>query len=247
MLIVPPDSVDAVQLKFTCVLLTTLAVKLLGGVGRVTVKTMELLAWPPTVTTTFPVVAPAGTGTTMLLSPQLIGVAVAPLNITVLTPCVTPKLVPEIVTEVVGGPDVGLKLVIAGLTWKATALLPKPLTITCTPSEPTGKLGTITTKLELLQLVGATPIPPKVTVLAPWDAPKFEPVTVTELNAGPDAGFRPEMLGVTVKLTPLVAEPPTFTTRGPVVAPVGTGTRMLVALQLVGVAGTPLKLTVLVP
>src|SRR5213079_1832136 len=51
----------------------------------------------------------------------------------------------------------------------------------------------------------------------------------------------------TVKLTPLLATPPTVTTTLPVVAPVGTGATMLVALQLVGVAATPLKLIVLVP
>jgi len=57
------------------------------------------------------------------------------------------------------------------------------------------------------------------------------------------------MLGgiVTVKLTPLLATPPTVMTTLPVVAPVGTGTAMLVAPQLVGVAAVPLKVTVLVP
>jgi len=52
---------------------------------------------------------------------------------------------------------------------------------------------------------------------------------------------------VTVKLTPLLAEPPTVTTTGPVVAPMGTGVTILVALQFVGVAVVPLNLTVLDP
>jgi len=52
---------------------------------------------------------------------------------------------------------------------------------------------------------------------------------------------------VTVKLTPLLATPDTVTTTLPVVAPVGTGTAMLVLLQLVGVAVVPLNLMVLVP
>ena len=39
----------------------------------------------------------------------------------------------------------------------------------------------------------------------------------------------------TVKTTPLLATPPTVTTTLPVVAPVGTATTMLVALQLEGV------------
>src|SRR5256885_11850821 len=53
--------------------------------------------------------------------------------------------------------------------------------------------------------------------------------------------FRSSLL-VTVKLTPLLATPPTVTITLPVVAPVGTGATMLVALQLVGVAATPLNL-----
>jgi len=52
---------------------------------------------------------------------------------------------------------------------------------------------------------------------------------------------------VTVNATPLLAAPPTVTTTLPVVAPLGTGAAMLVALQLVGVAASPLKVTVLVP
>src|ERR1700681_2131652 len=60
------------------------------GAGPVTVKVMPLLATPPTVTTTGPVVAAAGTGTTMLAAPQVVGAAVAPVNVTVLVPCVEP-------------------------------------------------------------------------------------------------------------------------------------------------------------
>jgi hypothetical protein len=64
------------------------------------VKTTPLLATPATVTTTLPVVAPAGTGTTMLVALQLVGVAAVPLNVTVPVPCVAPKFVPVIVTGV---------------------------------------------------------------------------------------------------------------------------------------------------
>ena len=45
----------------------------------------------------------------------------------------------------------------------------------------------------------------------------------------------------TEKATPALATPPTATTTLPVVAPAGTEATMLVALQLVGVAGVPLK------
>ena len=47
-----------------------------------TVNVAPLLAIPPTDTTTGPVATPAGTGTTMLRLPQLLGVAVVPLNVT---------------------------------------------------------------------------------------------------------------------------------------------------------------------
>lgn len=65
-----------------------------------TVKLAPLLATPPTVTTTFtfPGVAAVGTGTTMLASFQLVGVAAAPLNVIVLVPAVGWKPAPWIIT-----------------------------------------------------------------------------------------------------------------------------------------------------
>jgi hypothetical protein len=65
---------------------------------EVTRKGAPLLPWPDTVTTTFPVVAPAGTVATMPVELQLDTVAAAPLKLTVLLPCVDPKPVPAIVT-----------------------------------------------------------------------------------------------------------------------------------------------------
>ena len=75
------------------------------GAGTVTVKFTPLLATPPTVTATFPVVAPLGTGTVILVALQTVGVPAVPLNVTVLVPCVAPKFVPVIVTAVPTGPD----------------------------------------------------------------------------------------------------------------------------------------------
>lgn len=101
--------------------------------------------------------------------------------------------------------------------------------------------------LVALQPVGVAVVPLKVTALLPCVAPKFIPVIVTEVPTGPEVGDKLVMLGVdvTVKLTPLLATPETVTTTLPVVAPVGTGATMLVALQLVGVAVVPLNVTVL--
>jgi hypothetical protein len=77
------------------------------------------------VTTTFPVVVPLGTGTTIEVALQLVGVAVVPLNVTVLLPCVDPKFVPVIVTDVPTTPEVGERLVIegGGVTVNDTPLL----------------------------------------------------------------------------------------------------------------------------
>jgi hypothetical protein len=84
------------------------------GAGTVTVKVEPLLAWPPTATTTLPVTAPAGTGTTMLASLQLVGAAFTPPNMSVLVPSVAPKFAPEIVTTVPTTPELGLKFAIFG-------------------------------------------------------------------------------------------------------------------------------------
>ena len=84
------------------------------GADTVTVKLDPLLVCPPTVTTTLPVVAPAGTVTTMLVALQFVAVAVIPLNVTVLTPCVAPKFAPPIVTGVPTAPEFGSRLVMLG-------------------------------------------------------------------------------------------------------------------------------------
>jgi len=72
---------------------------------------------------------------------------------------------------------------------------------------------------------------------------------VTDVPTCPEVGFKLLIAGVgsTVKDTPLLAMPATATTTLPVVAPAGTGTMILVVVQLVGVAKEPLKVTVLVP
>src|SRR5262249_58081101 len=112
------------------------------------VKLTPLLASELPVTTTLPVVAPDGTGTTMLVADQLVGVAVVPLNFTVLVPCVAPKFAPVIVTDVATGPLVGDRLVTLGatVTVKLTPLLASPPTVTTTlPVVPPD--GTATTLL----------------------------------------------------------------------------------------------------
>src|SRR5260221_1448910 len=81
------------------------------GAGVLTVKVTPLLAIPLTVTITLPVVAPLGTVTAMLVAFQFAGVALVPLNVTVLGPCVEPKFVPVMVTAAHTKPEVGLRMV----------------------------------------------------------------------------------------------------------------------------------------
>lgn len=155
-------------------------------------KFTPLLATAFTATTTLPVVAPVGTGTTMLVGPQLLGVEVVPLNFTVLVPCVDPKFIPVIVTDAPTAPELIERVVMLGVSVNVTPLLDRLLTVTTT--EPVvAPLGTGATMLVVLQLVGVAVVPLKVTV--PVD-PKLVPVIVTEVPTTPEAGERLVMLGV---------------------------------------------------
>jgi hypothetical protein len=218
----------------------------------ITVKCTSLLGTPFTVTTTGPLVAPDGVGRVILLSLQLDGVATIPLNVAVLVPWADPKVCPVIVTANPTGPDARDKFVMLGVgsTVKLKPLLvPAPNTVTTTL--PVGMnspapYGTGTVMLVVLQLVGAALTPPNVIKLLPWDEPKFVPVSVTNAPIGPDIGDRLVMQGAatTVNTFPLLFTPLAYTTTLPVVAPDGTVTAMLVAVQVVTLAVTPLNLTV---
>jgi hypothetical protein len=110
----------------------------------------------------------------------------------------------------------------------------------------TALAGTGTTILLGPQLVASAAAPPNE--MAPCCvAPKLDPVTVTVVPIGPEEGDIALIEGGTVKDPPLLDTPPTVTTTWPVVAPDGTGTPMLEALQLEGTAVAPLNVTVLVP
>jgi hypothetical protein len=70
----------------------------------------------------------------MLVAAQVVTVAVMPLKLTVLVPCVAPKLAPVIVTVEPNAPEVGDKLVIVGvaITVNALPLLATPATVSVT-------------------------------------------------------------------------------------------------------------------
>jgi len=104
-----------------------------GAVGAATVNSTPLLATPPAVTTTLPVVAPVGTVATMLVALQFVALATVPLNVTLLVSCDVPKFVPLIVTEVPTGPEAGLKLVIVG---PVVPVPPPPAALTAASTMP---------------------------------------------------------------------------------------------------------------
>ncbi|MGB2636896.1 MAG: hypothetical protein WAM58_23415 [Candidatus Acidiferrum sp.] len=127
------------------------------GAAVPTSKPYGLLATPPTVTTTLPVVAPVGTGTLMEVALQLVGVPVVPLNVTVLVPCDVPKFVPVIVTEVPTTPAPGVRLLMLGsedVTVKRTLLLfPPPTETRRSPvAAPAGTATVIDVSVELIGL-----------------------------------------------------------------------------------------------
>jgi len=209
---------------------------------------MPLLATPPTVTTTFPVVAVDGTVVVMEVALQLVMEANVPLKVTLLPLELAPKLLPAIVTASPPGPEFGVRLVMEGgpPTVKRIQLLLKLPFVTRT-QPVVAFVGTGTTIEVSLQLVGVAAVPLNVTVLDPCDTPNPLPLIVTGVPVGPAVGDKLVMVPLVfrVKLTLLLATPPTVTMTGPVVVPTGTGTVIAVRVQFVGVAVTPLKVTVL--
>jgi hypothetical protein len=109
--------------------------------------------------------------------------------------------------------------------------------------------GTKVMMLVSLQLATTAAVPFSEVVPVPCVAPKPVPAITTSVPTTPDVGDTLVIPSpsTTVKLMPLLATPEAETTTFPVVASIGTVAAMLVALQLVGVASVPLKLTVPLP
>src|SRR5260370_20577973 len=190
------------------------------GFGVVTVKSAPLLETPAPVTPELPVVAAVGTGTTILVSLQLVGVAGIPLNPTVLVPCVAPKFNPVMVTEVPAGPIFGLRPVRTGafVTVKATPLLASPPTVTTT-FPVVAPRGTSAVIFVALQLVGEAAVPLNVTVLSPWVAPNPVPAIAIGARTGAGVPNKLVMFGWIPKATPFLPTPPPVTTIPPPFTP----------------------------
>src|SRR5258705_9822228 len=139
-------------------------------------------------------------------------------------------------------------IVAVGTTVNVTPVLATPPTVTVT-LPVVAPPGTGTVMLVADHAVGVAVTLLNVTVLVPCGDPKFVPMIVTDALTAPLVGDSELIVavGTTVNVTPLLATPPTVTDTVPVVAPLGTGTVMLVADHAVGVAVTPLNVTVLVP
>jgi len=125
-----------------------------------------LLARPPTVTTTGPEIAGAGTVVMICVLFQLVGVATTPLKVTVLVPWLPPNELPVIVTGVPLEPEGGEMFVIPVVTMKFRGLLGTPFTVTTTGPlvAPPGTVVAIA--LEFQEVAVAT-TPVNVTVLVP--------------------------------------------------------------------------------
>jgi hypothetical protein len=220
------------------------------------VKSIPLLEPPAAVvTTTFPVVVPAGTTASIDVSLQLLmDAAVMPLNFTVLVPCVPPKPEPVILTVPPTTPLSGVRLVILvdEITVKTTPLLgPPPVVVTTTFPVVASAGTTASIDVSPQLLMDAAVMPLNFTVLVPCVPPKPVPVILTVPPTTPLSGVRLAILVavLTVKTTPLLGPPAVVvTTTFPVVAPAGTVASIDVSLQLVmDVVVVPLNFTVLVP
>jgi hypothetical protein len=238
-----PDDPKLVPVIVTGLPVTPLEVERPVIAGAETTVKFDPLLFTPVFTTTFPVVAPLGTVVPMPVTLQLVTVAVCPLNFTVDDPCDDPNVVPVMVTAAPTAPVVGDRFEMAGATVKLSPLLFTPPANTTT-YPVVASPGTATPMLVALQLVTSANVPLKLTVPEPCVAPNVFPVIVTATPTAPVEVDRLVMLGATVKFIPLLFTPLANTTTFPVVAPLGTVTAMLVALQLDTVAAFPLKLAV---
>jgi len=153
--------------KFVPVMVTD--VPAMAGLGDMPVMTgttvnevTELAVIPATVTVIAPEAVPVGTGATIDVALQLVGVAAVPLKFTVLKPWLNPKFVPVIVTGVATPPDVGeiLEMIGAGTIVNSALLLITPPTFTSTLTLGACKVGVVNAIEVVPQLDGLTPTPP---------------------------------------------------------------------------------------
>jgi hypothetical protein len=138
-----------------------------------------------------------------------------PSRASVLIPWVLPKFEPFTVTTLPTVVVLGDKDVMAGRkTVKVCVLLLTPSTVTRT-DPVNAEVGTVNWMLVSLQELGVMALPPRVSVLLPWVAPKFDPLTVTTWPIFAVLGDKLVIEGVggakTANVLVLLVAPPTVT------------------------------------
>ena len=134
------------------------------GAGR-TLKLTPLLATPLAFTTAFPVVAPLGTFTAIVVALQLVTLAEVPLNVTDPLPCAAPKFAPATAISAPTAPEAGdrVETLGGGTTVKDTPELATPPAAATTTFPVVAPLGTLAVMLVAAQLVTVALVPLKVT------------------------------------------------------------------------------------
>lgn len=133
-----------------------------------------------------------------------------------------------------------------GVTVKLAALVVVPSSVVTVMGPVVLPKGTVVVTVPELLTVNVATLPPKKTPLAPV---KFVPVIVTPVPAGPLAGVKDTMAGVTVKRVVVFKGPlpGVVTVMGPVVAPPGTVVAIVPEGLTVNVDATPLNETAVAP
>lgn len=247
---------DGVVLKLFPVIITEAPTAALAGLNPAIVgvgKTVKFdalnIVTPLTVTEIFPEVAPAGTVVVILLAVDEVTVAIVLLNFTTLLAGFVLKLVPLIMTTAPTAPLIGLKPVMVGdgSTVKLVELVPvTPFTVTVI-FPVVAPAGTVAVMLVEVDAVTMATVPLKSTLLLDVVGLKFVPVRLIEAPTAPLTGEKFVIVGVGMmksdELVPVI--PFTVTEIGPVSAPTGTLVVMVLVVDAVTVAVTPLKSTIL--
>lgn len=172
-----------------------------------------------------------------------------PLKLTAVAPV---KFVPATTTAVPTGPVVGLKPEIVGgdgITVKFAAEVAVPPAVVTETFPVVVALATVAVIcVALFTVKDEAALPLNATAVAPL---KLVPVITTLAPTNPLTGLKLEIVGAGGSTEKLAAEVPVplgvVTEIFPVVAPLGTGAVIWVALSTVNVAAVPLKLTAVAP
>jgi hypothetical protein len=208
-----------------------------------------------TVTLIFPVVAPVGTFALICVAVEDVTVAAVPLNFTTLFAGVVLKFVPVIVTssptypvESAGSPDAGVNDVsVGGMTTIKSSVDVTVIPLILTEISPVvDPAGTVTERVVAVEAVTVAAVLLNLTMLFPGVVLKSVPVIVTGAPIKPEVGVKEVIVWwMTVKSSADDADtPPVPTEIFPVVAPEGTVVEILVLVDEITVADTPLNSTV---